>query len=359
MKQAAFKSGFSLTEVLMAAGILVVGFMLVAGTFPVGVKLTAVATEKTIGVVAAEEAMAKIHLFGIDPNLLPSDRHVPYDGISVQQYWLSEPQKSPFISSEAFASLRRLYGTNFASLYADEYFQAESLYPSTATLDPLSAAGSRIKTDPDDPQRYFWSALCRRLYHTSNEIQVTIFVSRMAGQNARYPRYNFNRVTGVPISPATWLASSYPTPVPVMVQTITGSHIGFQQGIRWTYYFQKISVTPADRAKATYITKDAILLDDQYGRLMRVLDVRYPNPAVAGDLGEITLVRAVDSDGNPATVIPADGDGLLIQEYAAANTIRQIWIVPPAMAPSGATSSSTPPKVIGRNPCVGVFQGQL
>ena len=71
----------------MAAGILLVGFLLIAGTFPVGVKLTAVATERTIGVVAAEEAMAKIHLYGIDnPALLPYDRHVPYDGISVAQY---------------------------------------------------------------------------------------------------------------------------------------------------------------------------------------------------------------------------------------------------------------------------------
>ncbi|NLH17969.1 MAG: hypothetical protein GX455_15445 [Phycisphaerae bacterium] len=362
MKQAAFKSGFSLTEVLMAAGILLVGFLLIAGTFPVGVKLTAVATERTIGVIASEEAMAKIHLYGIDPNLLPYDRHVPFDGISIQQYWgLTGPQKSPFISNEAFANLRRTYGATFAQTYADEYFQAESLYPSTVFFDPSAAAGARIKTNLDDPQRYFWSALCRRLDQTSNEIQITIFVSRMAGQNVRYPRYNFNRVTGVPMTPATWSASNYPTPVPVMVQTITGSHIGFQQGIRWTYYFQKISVTSADKAKAMYIAKDAILLDDQYGRMMRVQDIRYPDPAIANDLGEITLIRAVDSDGNPATIIPADGDGLLIREYAAANTIyqRQVWVIPPALAPSVPASSSTPPKVVGRNPCVGVFQGQL
>ena len=51
-------NGFSLTEVLLAAGILVIGFMLIAGTLPVGIKLTAIGTERTIGAVAADEAEA-------------------------------------------------------------------------------------------------------------------------------------------------------------------------------------------------------------------------------------------------------------------------------------------------------------
>ena len=36
--------GFSLAEVMMATGILAIGFVFIAGIFPVGVKLTAVAT---------------------------------------------------------------------------------------------------------------------------------------------------------------------------------------------------------------------------------------------------------------------------------------------------------------------------
>jgi prepilin-type N-terminal cleavage/methylation domain-containing protein len=39
-------NGFSLTEVLMAAGILAIGFAFIAGMFPVGVKLTALYTAK-------------------------------------------------------------------------------------------------------------------------------------------------------------------------------------------------------------------------------------------------------------------------------------------------------------------------
>jgi hypothetical protein len=346
----------------MAAGILVIGFLLIAGTFPVGVKLTAVATERSIGAIASEEALAKIDLYGIDPNMLPWDRNVPFDGDSIAQYWSQTgAQKSPFISYTAFTNLRRIYGANFASTLATEYFQAESLYPSTVRFDPLASFGSRVITDLEDPQRYFWSALCRRLDQTSQEVQVTLFVSRMAGDQAKYPQFTYNRPKGT-IPAAPWTAGKYPTPVPVQLQTITGSHIGYQIGATKTYYFQKLSVVTTEKTKAAYFSKEAILLDDRYGRLMRVMDVRLPDPTSSSDLGEITLFRPPDTDGNPATVVAADGDGMLLVENAATNTVyyRQVWVIPPAisgMAPPAATVN--PPKVAGRNPCVGVYQGQL
>jgi hypothetical protein len=150
MSPKAFKPGFSLTEVLMAAGILLVGFLLIAGTFPVGVKLTALATERTIGVVASEEAMAKIHLYGIDPTVIPYDLtneknptitrtlvHVPYDGISIAQF----RTRSDFIASSAYNQLRIRYpgidtldAANTFPAFST-YFQYESLYPSTAFFD--------------------------------------------------------------------------------------------------------------------------------------------------------------------------------------------------------------------------------
>ena len=52
----------------MAAGILAIGFAFIAGMFPVGVKLTAIATEQTIAPIVADEATAKIRLYG-DPAL--------------------------------------------------------------------------------------------------------------------------------------------------------------------------------------------------------------------------------------------------------------------------------------------------
>ncbi len=57
-------NGFSLVEVLIAIGILAVGRLFVAGTFPVGIYFTAVASEKTTAAVVADEAFAKIQLYG-------------------------------------------------------------------------------------------------------------------------------------------------------------------------------------------------------------------------------------------------------------------------------------------------------
>jgi prepilin-type N-terminal cleavage/methylation domain-containing protein len=66
------QNGFSLTEVLMAAGILSVGIMLVATMFPAAIYLTTVASEKTFAAIVADQAFAKMRLYGIktvsDPN---------------------------------------------------------------------------------------------------------------------------------------------------------------------------------------------------------------------------------------------------------------------------------------------------
>lgn len=60
-------TAFSLTEVLMAVGILSVAMMIIATMFPVGIYLTAVASERTMAAIVADEAFAKIQLYGIDP----------------------------------------------------------------------------------------------------------------------------------------------------------------------------------------------------------------------------------------------------------------------------------------------------
>jgi len=60
------QSGFSLTEVLLAVATLAVGMLFVAGTFLLGVHFSRISTERSIGAVVAEEAFAKIRLFGLD-----------------------------------------------------------------------------------------------------------------------------------------------------------------------------------------------------------------------------------------------------------------------------------------------------
>jgi hypothetical protein len=374
---------FSLTEVLMAAGILVVGFLLIAGTFPVGIKLTALSTERTIGVVAAEEAMAKIHLFGKDPNTMPYDRHVPYDGESISQYMeLPVGIKSSFILPEALNRLKINYPgidtINAAVGYSERlerYFQCQSLYPSVAEFDYSTPANPQIKIDLQDPPRYFWSALCRRLDSSSAETQVTIFVCRMAGTKATtYPRFDFNRPTGSLIA-NPWKTSSYPTPVPVMLQTIgnailqtkpNNQNVPVPDTTASPYYYSTLSLddsyTPQVRTiMGQYLSEGSILLDDFNGRIMRVLEVVQPDLDNAADLGRIRLIRMPDCDGDSRTIEPADMEGLLRVERTGAPSAvydRRVWVIPPAQATTTA-GGNTPPKVAGRNPCVGVFQGQL
>ena len=67
--------GFSLTEVLLALGTLAIGMVFVGSAFLVGIHFTTIATERTIAAVAADEAFAKIRLYGVnptDPNLTVS-----------------------------------------------------------------------------------------------------------------------------------------------------------------------------------------------------------------------------------------------------------------------------------------------
>jgi len=131
--------GFSLTEVLLAVGTLAIGMIFISGTFLTGIHLSTIATERTIAAVVADEAFAKVRLYGVDmadPNLA-SNQLTRFDALN------------PIAPSE------------FA-------------YPSTKTT-----------TD----KQYYWSALCRlAASDPSNRlVQVTIFVSRKVGAGTTYP----------------------------------------------------------------------------------------------------------------------------------------------------------------------------
>ena len=126
--------GFSLTEVLMAVGTLAIGMTFVGGTFLVAVHLSTVATEKTIAAVVADEAFAKIQLYGIDS------------------------------SSTSLAANQQVPFTTLNTIPIEEY-----AYPST-----------KIISD----KQYYWSAICRPV--SQHIIQVTVFISRKIG-NLSYP----------------------------------------------------------------------------------------------------------------------------------------------------------------------------
>ena len=68
--------GFSLTETLMAVGTLAIGLTFIAGTFLTGIFFATLSTERTIAAVAAEEAFAKVQIYGLDPGRGPQEHRV-------------------------------------------------------------------------------------------------------------------------------------------------------------------------------------------------------------------------------------------------------------------------------------------
>jgi prepilin-type N-terminal cleavage/methylation domain-containing protein len=132
------KNGFSLTEVLLAVGILAIGLVFIAGTFPVGIGLTTVAAERTVAAVAADEAFAKIRLYGINPLNLLTQEFEDFNDVA-----LTQPDPNEFA------------------------------YPSVETGLLHS---------------YYWSALCRRVDTDSRRVQVTVFVCRKTGVHTKYPK---------------------------------------------------------------------------------------------------------------------------------------------------------------------------
>jgi prepilin-type N-terminal cleavage/methylation domain-containing protein len=103
--------GFSLTEVLLAIATLAIGMLFVGGTFAVGIHYSTRATEKAMAGVIAEEAFAKIRLYGLgngDPNVsgyelfeLPVDREFEYaypsdrETLPKQYFWSALVKTDP------------------------------------------------------------------------------------------------------------------------------------------------------------------------------------------------------------------------------------------------------------------------
>jgi hypothetical protein len=167
----ATRDGFSLMEVLLAVGTLAVGMLFIAGVFPVSIHLTTVATERTIAATVADEAFAKIKLYGFLP--------------ATDVNWVTAAAgQTPF----EYVALTQPPMDYFA-------------YPSTPTDDPNS-------------KKYWWSAICRRI--DINDVQVTVFVSRKAGAS------KFNALSL--LSPFTFTTADRPVAVPVEVTGTAGDY---------------------------------------------------------------------------------------------------------------------------------------
>jgi Tfp pilus assembly protein PilV len=217
-----WRSGFSLTEVLLAVGTLAVGMLFIAGVFPVSIYFTTVASERTIAVNVADEAFAKIKLYGLLPS---SDAN-----------WIALGfQTQPF---EFVAAIR-----------PPEY---EFGYPSNTA---------------DSSQKYWWSAVCRRL--GANDVQVTVFVSRKVGTATMYN------------APLPDPDSIRPRALSVGISGVTGNY--------------EIMIT----GTKTRINDGYTIVDDATGQIYRVLE-RYKPPNDT----TIRLDKPWQGGGNAVWVVP-------------------------------------------------------
>lgn len=207
------QDGFSLLETLLAVSTLAIGMVFVAGTFMAGIYFTSLSTERTIAAVASDEALLKIRLYGLDPS-------------------------DPNLETDEFVSYEEL-----ATIPADEF-----LYPS--------------HTDAAARQ-YSWTALCKRTAVDSRLVQITVFVCRHAGTDARY----WVRASGDG-SPELEQAD-LPRPLRIRITQSAGSAADEVSIID--------SVTSDQIDEYTFANDGATLLDDQTGQIYRVLQ-RYREP---------------------------------------------------------------------------------
>jgi len=213
-------NGFSLTEVLLAVGVLGVGMLFVAGTFPVALHFSTLATERTIAAVAADEAFAKIRLYAVgEPNQQGDD-------IDLGEF--KDDELTAFDSKVLLA----VGDSNTA--------KCKFLYPSTG--------------DEPERKRYRWSALGRLLTDDPNSanrmVQVTVFVCRKSAVSLKYPDPN---------SPAS---GQVDWPMPVRMGVSAGS---------------KDDELKIDSGYEKFVCDGSTIVDDATGRIYRVQE-RYPSP---------------------------------------------------------------------------------
>ncbi len=172
MKQGQKNKGFSLTEVLMASGILAVGMMMIAGVFPVAIHLTTVAAERTMAAVIADQAFAKIKLYGVNLGAL---------------------------------------GSNCAD------------FNDVAVTQPATNEYAYPAMDAGNSSTYYWWAICRKVNTGSDLVQVTVFISRKTGANLTY--------LGQPII----TGGNFPIPVAIGVTQVTPNRLKITNPAEKTY----------------------------------------------------------------------------------------------------------------------------
>ena len=219
--------GFSLAETLIALGILAIGMVLIAGVFPVAIQLTTVSVERTTAAVVAEEAFAKVQMYGsggIDSNELHHDQLTDFndfdDAANPVFLPVGNPPARPDVGKYEF------------------------IYPSTGS------SNSDISS-----KQYCWSALCRLTGDASANppVQVTVFVCRKAGRAATY----YEPGNGGSINWPNPNITGWPSPVKIGVSLVAGNN-------------HQLRIQDATNEK-NLINDDYTIVDDGSGRIYRVV----------------------------------------------------------------------------------------
>lgn len=243
-------------ETLLAVGTLAVGLLFIGGTFMTGVYFAGLSTERTIASVAADEAFAKIRLFG-EPNMvgLSTTAFLPYDGRIAPKVTIKDK-------------------TGRSTTVTAAMSDSEYLYPSNGE----TSAG-----------QYSWAAICKRVGAKSRQVEFTVFISRKASVNSKY----WVRKTG---TAAPGLASSdLPRPVRVTITQDPASMANNEVAI-----VDAVATDGID--ERAFINDGASLVDDATGQIYRVLERSPTQP---------DRIR-LDRPWTGGTIVPPAGGGVWV-----------------------------------------------
>ncbi len=336
------RGGFSLTEMLIATGIMAIGLVLVALIFPVGVKLTTMTTEKSIAAVVADEAFAKIHLYGLrDFNDWPSAQMETVNGNP--NYVVSADATYDFCDLFKYTTpVEVTVGGDGGWDTDDDTYAAAGPDGIYGTADDLAVNLDEEFFYPSEmsqtDRKYRWSALCRRV--GEKDVQVTVFVTRMTFDGVSYYTFPYNAA-----GPAYLyqVGADHPVPVPVDVEydPTDTSTSAYRRELEILLTdpdsTDRIDNTQWDRASGvmnkvlSFFDEGYTIVDDRNGKIYRIQEIQDIN----GDGFRETVILYDDwqwdgYDADPATL------------PTTAQT-ETVWVVPPGLSSS-------------RYPCVGVFQ---
>jgi len=298
MKKLLRKNGFSIIEVLIAIGVLSVALMLIAGVFPVGIRLTQVAIDNTTAAIVANEAFAKIQLYA---NQVPD--------VNFSMFGFDAEQHRDF---------------NDWFMYRNDKDHLDMVIDSNAFLYP----SDHLIYEGD--KKYCWSALCRLIAKdpdkpkdNEHKIQTTVFVCNRGNHNRKFYKANIGD------GDSTSYASKFENnnygeivnefsnlPQPIRVEVALNS-VGVENEIRIQQNGQEILINDGN-----------FLVDDYSGEIYRVLE-RYPAP---------------------------DDDIVLLDKnwkLPAISSPYYMWLIPPS-AVRGYTGSEI--MLSGKSPCIGIYQ---